>query len=542
MDLQHPAPLSEQNIKQNHRSEGGEILRGSTWLWLQEAADMLLAFAFAWFALRRLGPGGFGSLTLTQAILNISGLATLNIELTVVRYIPEFRSKGHWRTARFSTYLITLVKVCLATVAAVVLFIAAPFVANFYQNTELIPALRVGCLSLFAAALVDVGAAICLSLFHPEIRTAMTTIRRLCEITGLLIITGLGYGFVHAVGVLAIADSIAALGYTVAAIHFLKRDPKVSGEPLEKLPLIKILARYSIPLMGARLTEVTGREIGKLLLARLASPIALGYYAIARLAAERLIALLSQSPLAALPVLSGSHARETFDGDTTRSTSQAVLQLLNYQMIAAGLIGIGISVLAPLFVRLVGGPDYIPAIPVVRTVGYTVFLWSGIASIHALLLVLQRPAGIFYLNLANIGVTAIAYGLLTPRWQATGTGLADSLGQLAIFGFALFLAQAWFHFDTLVARRNAIQIGIPALVLTLPLWFLNLSYPLLLIILFIDILFYGTYLLRLGYIDTRILKNLEWVALNPPILNQAKNGALHLILGYQNIVVNLSRK
>ena len=245
------------------------ISRGSFWLWLQQCSDILLAFIFTWIAVRRLGPAGFGLLTLAQAVLNLAGVATLNIELTIVRFVPEFRAQGHWREARVSIYQMLSVKALLAVLAAGILFLFASTIGSFYNNPELGLALKVGCLSLFSAALADIGASVCLGLLHPEIRVLMTTVRRAFEIVGLVVASFFGLSLVSAVAVLALADTLAALGYGLASTMYMLKDPKDSGESIQGKALFGKLLRYSFPLMGARLTEVVGREVGKLILGRL---------------------------------------------------------------------------------------------------------------------------------------------------------------------------------------------------------------------------------------------------------------------------------
>ena len=190
---------------------GLEIFQKSAWLLSQEVSDLLLAFVFTFVALRRLGPENFGLLTLTQAILNLSGLASFNLELALIRMVPEARGLGRWRQARWMIGISELVKGSLALFVAGILFLAAPLIGNFFEQPVLVLTIRIGCLSLVSAAVADAGAAACLSLLHPEMRALVTTIRRSLEVTGLILITTWRTQVGDVILVLALADLSAAL-------------------------------------------------------------------------------------------------------------------------------------------------------------------------------------------------------------------------------------------------------------------------------------------------------------------------------------------
>ena len=144
----------------SHEGWGSKLLRGSTWLWLQQAADMGMVVVFTSLALRGLGPQGFGSVVLVQSILNLVGLGTFNLEIAAIRLVPYFREQSLWRTNRMLVRSVWFVKLCLSVVVTCLLFFLAPWIAGIYHNAELVTALRVGCLSLFSAMFANVGAAL----------------------------------------------------------------------------------------------------------------------------------------------------------------------------------------------------------------------------------------------------------------------------------------------------------------------------------------------------------------------------------------------
>ena len=513
---------------------GLEIFQKSAWLLSQEVSDLLLAFLFTFVALRRLGPENFGLLTLTQAILNLSGLASFNLELALIRMVPEARGLGRWRQARWMIGISELVKGSLALLVAGILFLAAPLIGNFFEQPVLILTIRIGCLSLVSAAVADAGAAACLSLLHPEMRALITTIRRSLEVTGLILITTWRTEVGDVVLVLALADLSAALAYSLATIRYMRRDP-ISQEPLDARNLFKRMWNYAFPLFGARLTEIGGRELGKLFLGRLASATAVGYYSVARLAVERLMTLMSQAPLAAVPVISQRKPGEKL---TNASANQATLGLVKYQMMAANLLALLIWAIAPQFIKIIGGPEYGLAIPALRILSFGMIFWSGTASLHALFLVEERTAGIFFLNSTLILTTVTLYGFFVTRWQTNGAALSDSIGQSLTLGLGLWLTSRWFKFPALSGLRLFAKLAIPATLLGLPVFFVQQNLVLGLGWLVISIWLYVSYLLGLQLIDRSIWDQLEALQIvSLPILIKLQHSLLGALRNYQNFLL-----
>ena len=524
---EQPAPPQE--------SVGVEIFQNSVWLIAQEVSDLLLAFAFTWIALRRLGPENFGLLTLTQAILNISGLATFNLELALIRLTPDFREQGLWRTVRQMVRMSAALKLALALVVALALFALAPLLAAFFQQPALVAAIRVGCLSLAAAGLADVGAAACLGLLHPEVRAAMTTVRRLVEVAGILLVSAIrlpagGPGVADAVLVLAVADIVAALGYSLATLHHLGRGPQ-SAEPVARQALFRRMWNYALPLFGARLSDVGGREVGKLFLGRLASATALGYYSVARLAVERLMNLMSQAPLASVPVLARkqSQAAGAFGAGQVH---RAALGLLRFQVLAANLLALVIWAAAPQFVLVLGGGAYTPAIPAMRLLSFAIVFWSATASLHALFLVRENTIGIFFLNTSQIVLTALFYLLLVPLGQATGAALSDSLAQVGVLLVGFLLVARWYAFPVKRGAKAFLLLSLPVLALVAPVGVFRFSLPVMAAWFVLAAGLYVSYLFGLDLVGPAAWDRLEKLATPFPFLNSLALRLSRLLRGY----------
>lgn len=511
---------------------GIEIFQKSAWLLSQEVIDLVLAFTFTFIALRRLGPEAFGLLNLTQATLNISGLATFNMELALIRLVPDARELQNWDQARWMIKLAQWIKGGLAGLVVIILFFLAPVIAKQYNQPILELMIRIGCLSLVSAAIADVGAAACLSLLHPEVRTFVTTMRRSIEVTGLLIITSLRTQASDAILVLAIADTSAAIAYTLATRYFLGKDP----HPEQNFDLKHTFQRmwqYAYPLFGARLTDVGGRELGKLFLGQIASAQAVGYYSVARLAIERLTSLLSQPPLAAIPVIARSEPGERLV--TRPKTNQITLNLFRYQMILTSLGGLVIWAIAPIFIQVIGGPEYDLAIPALRILTFGLICWSGTAALHALFLVYERTVGIFILNSVLILTTISLYGFFVGRWQTSGAATSDSIGQFLTLLLGLFLGLRWFQFPATQGFKLIMQITIPAILIGLPILVLPQNLAVEFVWLVISVVIYLTYLLLFEIIPTDLWEQTKLIKLPEQLgLSALQSKLISGLVKYQN--------
>ncbi len=491
----------------------GKLIQGSIWLWLQQATDIGLVFIFTSILLRLLGPDGFGMVVLTQSALNIAGMGTLNIEYAAIRYLPDFRGQGLWRTARILVVLIVGSKLVLALLVGAGLFALAPWIAEFYEYEGLEAALRVGCFSLVAAMMARTGETLCLGYMQPQARTAITTVRRVSELIALLFVSTMGATVVRAIAVLAFGDTVAALGYGVMVARYFRRDPAASGELVQKQALVRRVLAYCMPLLGAQVMEVAGQNAGNLVLGRLASPTVLGLYGVARLAGERLMLFMTQAPSMAVPVIVG----QEHTPQNIQKAYPLIHRLLTYQWALAGAGNLAIWAAAPLIAQILGGAAFGAAADPLRIMGFAILLWAGTASVQVFFKIHERTAGNFYLNLGLLSVSVGMYFLLVPSGGAVGGALADACGHLIALGVGIWLARRWFGFEAWDALRPlAAQLGW-LVALTVPVWLLGVSGWGLAVWLAAALGLFGRVLLRGGvpaHADLTRLEAADWGRLN----------------------------
>lgn len=428
---------------------------------------MVLAFLFTYVILRRLGPEAFGGVVLTQSILNLAGLGTLNLEVALMRLLPEYRQAGQWQAIRQAMVVVVGSKILLAALSAGVLYALAPIISRFYPEFDLTLAIQVGCLSLFATALTNVGKAFCLGWLRPKVRTIVLLLRRVVEIGGLLLVAAWGLTVARAVGVLAVADTFAALAFSFVAWRALRAVPTGDADAAGIRAVGRRIVGYSWPLMGSQLADVVGQNVTKLLIGRLTTPAILGFYSVARLAVDRLMLLLTQMPLMAVPVMS----QDGVAADSERVYGR-IGRLLQYQWALASLGNLVLWSAALLFVRLVGGTAYGPVVSALRILGLSLVFWAGTISLHVVFLLHERTTGIFVLYLVQLLTAAVGYMARASSWSTNGIALADVLAQTAVFGVAVYLVKSRFHFPIeKYLPMMGQQVGVMVLLL-LPIWLL----------------------------------------------------------------------
>jgi O-antigen/teichoic acid export membrane protein len=511
---------------------------------------MVLALAFVWLALRRLGADGFGLVVLVQSATNIAGLATLNLEMALIRFLPEFRSQQQGQAVRSLTWLIFLAKIILAAVAAGLLYFLAARIAASYEQPQLTAAIQVSCLSLFTSTIVTTGKAFCLGWLRPQSRALLSFLRRLFEVSGLLVASTLDpFDVTRTVAVLALADTFAAVAFIALILYYLRQEPRATRDTLPLPIIVRRVWHYCLPLIGVQLTEIAGPNLSKLLVGQLAPPAVLGLYGVARLAVDRLMLLMSQLPLMTVPVLAEKRGTQrnlprSKPGQELRGTQEEdgevhrlVGRLLQYQWALGSLANLAIWAAAPVLLLVLGEGDVRPVEPALRLLGFSVLLWAGAAVMHIFFFIYEQTAGILVLNVGQLLLTGLLYYFFVPRWQATGAALADVIAQALELALGLWLVSRWFGFPSGRVIGPLLKQLALIILLVLPVWLWpSAGLPVLAVWAVAAVLVLASYLLRLGVptaADLEALARQDW---GHPLLNQAKLAVCGVIGRYQALL------
>ncbi|MCU0486395.1 MAG: oligosaccharide flippase family protein [Anaerolineales bacterium] len=496
---------------------GLKILRGSLWLWLQVAGNLLLSLVFSWIILHQLSPAGFGQVVLVQSILDLANLGTLNLETSLQRLIPEYRSGKCWNQARQTVSIVLMVKLFLSGLAALIIFLAAPLIAEFYATPALVGWLRIGCVSVFFAGLSQFGNALCLGILRPEFSAVTMFIQRLCEVLLLGFFLQQNLGVAGVILALGIGDTIAALSTSFLSLRHLWRESSGGVDQPQMAQQAKTILAYSLPLFGATIIDRIGVNLNKLLIGKLAGATLLGLYGVARLAVERILPFLWQVPQMSIAVLAEKQAAKP-DKD---HDEPLLRKIFRYQWSLGSLGFLAIWSIAPLFVSIVSGEAYLPAVPVLRLASLGIVVWSGYICSTAVFQLYRRTLGNLLVMSGQFVVTYAIYLALVPSLNIYGAVLGDIAGVIAALVLSGWLLKRWFKLDLLRQNRS---LGGQVLLLAgfiLPAWLIPSAYPLLNIAwLAISFVGFMTYLLMINTPASSDLRSMQAYFAKPGVLNR----------------------
>jgi O-antigen/teichoic acid export membrane protein len=421
--------------------------------------------------------------------------------------------------------------------------LAAPVAAS-YEQPQLAAAIQIGCISLFGSTIVTTGKAFCLGWLRPRARALLSFLRRLFELGGLLAVIALNLlDVTRVITVLALADGLAAVAFVALILYYLRQEPAASDETMPMPAMVRRVWHYCLPLIGVQLTEIAGPNLGKLLLGQLAPPAILGLYSVARLAVDRLMLLMSQLPLMAVPVLAekvGTQGNSGELGGTQEEDGEfhgLVGRLLQYQWALGSLANLAVWAAAPVLLLVLGEGDVRPVEPALRLLGFSVLLWAGAAVTHVFFFIYEQTAGILVLNVGQLLLTGLLYFFFVPRWQATGAALADVIAQGLELALGLWLVSRWFGFPSGRVVSPLLKQLALVVVLVLPVWLWpSAGLPVLAAWGVAAVLLLASYLLRQGIPTPADLQGIAKQDWGQPFLNRAKSAICQAIGRYQALL------
>lgn len=163
-----------------------KVVKGAMWAYLERLSTQMASFVIGMVLSRLLTPTDYGTVALIGIFLSIAGvLASSGFGSALVQ------KKDATEVDYNSVFYLSL---CLSGVLYLILFVAAPYIADFYHSTELRSILRVMAISLFFSAINSVQDAELSRkmLFHLSFRISLIGLLA-SAIVGLTL-AWLGYG------------------------------------------------------------------------------------------------------------------------------------------------------------------------------------------------------------------------------------------------------------------------------------------------------------------------------------------------------------
>jgi O-antigen/teichoic acid export membrane protein len=413
------------------------VSRGAFYLSLERIVGILSGVVYFALLLRWLGPTKYGILTLALSFTGIATLATGNFEVFLERYAAEYNAHGRLRTLLRAHHLALALKVGLGLIVAVGLISAAPLVAHLFKTPELAGLLPVFTLLVAFDGLSTTGRA---TLFGLQQYRAIFVVAFVFHVLKTVLVGALWLartGLTELAIGLVIVTFLQGVAMTVVPTWMLRgaRDEVLPGSANSTEPrLLRTMAAYSFPLLGARATFLTGQNLGKIILGKLYEPWLLGYFAFAFQITERFIELTQTAPTALLPSL--THLVSKDERERMRQIFDQALRLIQ---VGAGVLSFLVFAFAREITLLVGSPLFEPAIPLVRVMALVPLARAAQQPLTMLFQAMRKPGTVLRLALLKFVGEFGMYPLLLPVFGILGAALANVIGAVVSYIAALWL-------------------------------------------------------------------------------------------------------
>jgi len=441
--------------------------RAAFWLTLEKVAALLSGVAYSVLLLRWLGPTKFGIMTLALACVGFATVATGNFEMYLERYAAEYDARGSRRTVRRALLLGMAVKVGLGLVASVALLALTPWLARFFAAPELLVLVPLLTLLVAFDGFSTTGRA---TLYGTQ-RFRWVSLPAIAFHVAKAVMVGLLWWGRHGLVALAIGLSAltVALALTQAAVPlwFLRnaRDREPPSPERSWRGLLRSMFGYCAPLLGARITFMSGQNLSTIVLGKLFDPTQLGYFKFAFQTIERFNELVSTVPASLLPSFTHLVARQ--ERERLRLVFDQALRLI--QTLGCAL-SFGLFVFARELTLFIGSPLFEPAIPMLRVLALVPIVRTAQQPLTLLFQSLRLPGVVLRLSLVKFVTEFGAYFLLVIPLGIIGATWANLAGAVISYVVAMVL----------LARRmpegaqERLRSGLAAPALLLPLLGLTL--------------------------------------------------------------------
>jgi len=390
---------------------GSKIAKGAVWMVLFKLTERSLGLISTVILARLLVPADFGIVAMATAIIGAVELFTaFSFDAALIQN-PDATRK-HYDTA-------WTFNVLFGTGAAIVLVALAPLAGRYYGEPRVPAVLYCLAVSTLVQGLENIGVV----AFRKELQFRREfQYRVLRKLAGFVVVLPAAFllrnHWALVAGMLATAVGSVALSYVVQPYR-----------PRFSLAAGGQLIRFSRWLLANNLLQFLRDKGPDLLIGRVAGSVRLGAFVIAReisnMPTSELIAPINRA-------IFPGFARQAGNLELLRRTFLDALSIIWMLALPAG---VGIAVTADLLVRVVLGPNWLEAIPLIRVLavyGAVMIVHGNVGYVYIALgrpRILTATSGVFVCSLA------LLLFVLVPRFSVQGAAwsfLCASLLQLPV--------------------------------------------------------------------------------------------------------------
>jgi len=306
----------------------------------------------------------------------------------------------------------------VAGVLYVVIYFAAPFIANFYRQPLLIPVLRVLSITLFIGAFNSIqNAFVARNMLFKKLFLSSLVASIISGVVGIT-------AAYHNWGVWALVAQQLTNQLMIAIILWFT----VKWRPhlLFSFERVKVLFSYGSKLLASALIDTLYRDLRTLIIGKMYTPSMLGFYNRGRQFPQLIVSNINGSIQSVmLPALS-SH----------QDNRKRVKEMMRRAIVSSSFLifpmMVGMAVVAEPLVKIVLTDKWLPAVPFLQIACFTFALWpihtANLQAINAMgrsdiflkLEVIKKIMGLIILGISlPFGIYAIALGQVVSGFVST---------------------------------------------------------------------------------------------------------------------------
>ncbi len=412
------------------------VTRGAFWLAIEKATALLSGFLYVALVLRWLGPTKYGIMALALAFTGLATATNGNLEEFLERYGAEYEVRGLVLTLRRAHLLALGLKLGLSLVASAILLALAPLLATQFNMPELATLIPLLVATVVFDPLCSTGRSTLFGIQQFRWVSALAVLFHLAKTAMVGLLWWTRHGLVSlAIGfsVLSVAQGLVQ---TAIPLWMMRRaeDREPPSPERGSRALLRSMLSYCLPLLGARVTFLSGQNLSKIILGKLFDPSDLGYFTFAAQTIERFVQLAQALSTSLLPsltqlVVRGEHGplRKGFD------------QALRLVQTAAFTLSFGLFVFARELTLFWASPLFEHAIPILRVMALVPIARTAQQPLTMLFQSLGRTRTVLGLAMVKFVTEFGCYFLFVTTMGMLGAGWANLAGAAVSYVAAMAL-------------------------------------------------------------------------------------------------------
>jgi PST family polysaccharide transporter len=416
------------------------VSRGAFYLSLEKLAALVSGILYVAIITRWLGPTKYGIVVLATSFTGLATMFTGNFEVYLERYAAEFEARGLVRTLRRAHHLALGMKLTLGIISSLVLTALAPRIAREFQTPELATLIPLLALTIAFDGFATTGRA---TLYGIQQFRWVSVVAILFHVLKALMVALL-WGARE--GLTALAIGLSALtvvqGIALSAVPlWMMRRAQDQGPPdpaFAPRSLLRGMVSYCAPLLGARVTFLSGQNLGKIVLGKLFTATELGYFSLAFLTVERFVELAQVLSSALLPSLTRLVTRD--QGARLQAAFDQALRLITT---VACMLSFALFVFPRELTVLFGSRLFEPSFPILRVLALVPIARTTQQPLTMLFQAMRRPGTVLGLALVKFVTEFGGYFLLVPALGLVGAAWANLAGAVVSCAVAFAMLGRW---------------------------------------------------------------------------------------------------